>query len=446
MNQGCAEPSAKEPLAGVVVAADAADAPAVQRGARRCAPSYPASPDDAAYYGLAGRFVETVEPHTESAKVAILVQTLLAYGSVIGRSAYFTAEADRHYANLFAVLEGVSAKGRKGSSWGVVKRLVELVDNDWLLNRQQGGLSSGEGLISAVRDRVTKLTAKASAEPAEIIVDDGVSDKRLLAFEPEFASVLRVLNRDGSTLSPLIRQAWDDGNLQTLTKNSPARATGAHVSILGHITDEELRRYLERTEAGNGFANRFLWVCTKRSKSLPEGGNIPPLNEFALEVREAVAFARTVGEVRRDGAAKARWAEVYERLSAGNPGLAGAVTSRAEAQVMRLAMIYALLDMSAEIRCEHLEAALSLWRYVEDSARYVFGDSLGNPVADRLLAEFRQVPAGLDRTAMNKLLSGNRESWQIDAALALLNDKGHIRRVVVPIPDKGRPPEIWAAC
>ena len=92
--------------------------------------------------------------------------------------------------------------------------------------------------------------------------------------ESEFASVLRVAGRDGNTLSAILRDAWDRGRLQTMTKNNAAKATGAHVSLIGHVTADELRRELSSTEAGNGFANRFLWVCARRSKELPEGGDL----------------------------------------------------------------------------------------------------------------------------------------------------------------------------
>ena len=88
----------------------------------------------------------------------------------------------------------------------------------------------------------------------------------------EFANVLKVVTREGNTLSPVIRSAWDDGNLRTMTKNSPARATDAHISIIGHITREEYRRELTETESANGFANRYCIVAVERSKCLPEGG------------------------------------------------------------------------------------------------------------------------------------------------------------------------------
>ena len=91
--------------------------------------------------------------------------------------------------------------------------------------------------------------------------------------------------RDGNTLSVSIRQAWDTGDLRTMTKNSPARATDAHVSIVGHITRDELLRKLNSTEMANGFANRILWACTTRSKELPEGGNLTDADIDPLAAR-----------------------------------------------------------------------------------------------------------------------------------------------------------------
>jgi hypothetical protein len=172
---------------------------------------WPAAPDSSAFHGLAGDLVAAIGPHTEADPVALLVQFLVAFGSVVGRRPHCRAEADRHGLNLYAALVGASAKGRKGTSWGHTRRLIELVDSDWR-DRVQTGLSSGEGLIHAVRDQAVK---------GDDIVDEGVRDKRLLVVEPEFASTLRVLARDGNTLSAIIRTAWDIGDLSTMTKQSP---------------------------------------------------------------------------------------------------------------------------------------------------------------------------------------------------------------------------------
>src|SRR5262249_43087199 len=162
-------------------------------------------------------------------------------------------------------------------------------------------------------------------------------------------------------------------------KNDPVRATGAHVSIIGHITCEELRRYLSATETANGFANRFLWVCVQRSKVLPEGGcpDVNVLDAIKPRLADAIAFASQVQRVGFDSDARTIWYKIYEPLSEGKPGLAGALLARGEAHVLRLAVLYAMLDCSDAIRSPHLLAALALWEYVERSVYFVFGDSLG---------------------------------------------------------------------
>jgi hypothetical protein len=293
--------------------------------------------------------------------VALLAQTMVICGNVIGRRPHFNAEASRHGTNLFAVMVGLTSKGRKGSSLSQVMRILSPVDEQWASQSVQTGLSSGEGLIWAVRDPIERkdpVKEKGRVIRYEtVIADHGVEDKRLLVVEPEFAAVLRIMEREGNTLSATARQAWDSGNLRILTKNSPAKSSDAHVSIIGHITRDELRRYLGSTELGNGFANRFLWVCARRSKELPEGGHLDEADFYSLtnRFREAVKFAGTVREMTRAPKARSLWLDVYSELSQGRPGLLGATTSRAEAQVMRIACTYALLDRAKVICVQHFE-------------------------------------------------------------------------------------------
>ena len=89
---------------------------------------------------------------------------------------------------------------------------------------------------------------------------------------------------------------------------------------------------MRSTEQANGFANRFLFFLVKRSQLLPEGAKIPAnlINSLAADLSTAVAFARNVGEVRRDPEATEDWKAIYEQLSGDGPGgLAGAVIGRA---------------------------------------------------------------------------------------------------------------------
>ncbi len=137
------------------------------------------------------------------------------------------------------------------------------------------------------------------------------------------------------------------------------------------------------------------------------------------------------------------WCSVYPGLSEGRPGLLGAVTSRAESQVMRVALIYALLDRSQCVCRKHLEAALAVWEYAEASARYIFGDALGDPVADEILAALRAHLEGLTRTDIRELFKRNRRAERIDTALRLLLEHGLAR----PQREEtgGRPAERWYA-
>ena len=417
------------------------------REASLCADSWPKL-DEAALHGVIGDLVRAIEPHSEADPVAILVQSLIAFGNVLNRSAYFAAEADRHYLNLNGVMVGETAKGRKGTSWGHVRRTYLTVDPDWVGTRILNGLSSGEGLIWAVRDPITKdeplrEKGRPTGEYQSVIVDRGVEDKRLLVLESEFASTLRVMGRDGNTLSAVIRQAFDGGDIRTMTKNSPAQATGAHISIIGHISKDELCRLIEATEASNGFCNRFLWLCVRRSKALPEGGHFDEATIAPLvkRLREATQFGCGLGEIKRNDEAREIWRTIYRDLSEGKPGLLGAVVSRGEALVMRLACLYSILDMSSVVRPEDLRAALALWEYCEDSAKYIFGQRLGDPIADALLAALRKHPSGMTRTEIRDWFGRNRKAREIDRGLTLLEKQGLARMEASQ--SGGRPIERW---
>src|SRR5262249_44175120 len=110
-------------------------------------PGWPAPPAQEAYHGLAGGLVRLVPPTHGAPPAGLLVQTLVAFGNQVGRTAYFVAESDRHYANEFCVLVGKTAKGRKGSSWGRVQAGLCYADAAWAGQRVSSGLSSAEGLI-----------------------------------------------------------------------------------------------------------------------------------------------------------------------------------------------------------------------------------------------------------------------------------------------------------
>jgi hypothetical protein len=405
--------------------------------AKAQAPDWPVLRDEA-LHGLAGDFVHAVEPHSEADPAALLVQFLASTGSVIGRTAHFEVEARRHYANLFAAIVGDTAIARKGSSWSHAKRVATSADPTWTT---KSGLVSGEGLIDNVRDAV--IVEDELGEPQ--VKQEGVSDKRLLVIEEELARLFRVVGREGNILGTVIRSAWDDGNLSSLSKNSPGKATDAHITIVGHITTDELKQTLGEVDVANGLANRYLWVLARRSKRLPEGGSVDAgeLDRISQGLAEVVTFAKSLEHVGFCPHAREAWHGIYEELSRDRRGAFGAAVARAEAQTRRLALLYAVLDQSPEVRLSHLKAGLALWEYCEQSAAIIFGVTFGNPDASRIYLALRDAKEGLTLSEISALFGRHKSASQLNLALEELERTSFAKKARRET--GGRPAEIWLA-
>ncbi len=386
----------------------------------------------------------TLSPQTEADPVALLLQYLAYFGNAVGRGPYYEVENDKHFANLFVLLAGETAKARKGLSAGRIRHIFDTADPNWARECITGGMSSGEGILHAIRDPVYAIQKGVS-----VMTDPGVEDKRLLLDEREFYSALEVMKREGNILSRIVRDAWDCRPvLRTLTKNTHTRVTNGFISIAGHITIEELRQKLDHTSMANGYANRFLFACVHRSKMLPFGGDALDATVLGTRTRVAIETARNFDRVNMTAAAMELWVAVYPQLSGEVQGLMGALTARAEGQTIRLGLIYALLDGGAAIDRIHLEAALAVWAFCDASTRFIFGDVTGDTIADAILRALRSAGgAGKTRTEIYTLFSSNRRSGDIGRALELLMQRGKARSVTTPPPPgrRGRPTETWYA-
>jgi hypothetical protein len=403
-----------------------------------------------AMHGLAGELVSEIAPETEADPVAILFQFLTGFGNIVGRYSYYQIGKARHYPNLFAVLVGKSARARKGTSWAWARWLLSRAgDEQWADKRIMGGVASGEALIWEVRDPVMKRSRdKDSGSVEEKETDPGIEDKRLLVVEEEFAKLLHMGGREGSTLGDVLREAWDGGNLANRSKVNPSTATGAHISIISHITQMELIETMRSTQAYNGFCNRFLWAAIKRAQLLPFGGaDISDLPQTA-RLRAAIHSASYCHRrMQMTDSALSLWGREYERLSSDIPGILGAVTTRAEPQVLRLALIYALLDDAPEIDVCHLRAAYAIQEYVHQSCRYIFGADLGNETADEIRRVLDCNPQGATQTQLYQYIKKNKSAKELETALKLLKSSGLARESVAAAgPKGGRPVTTWFSC
>jgi uncharacterized protein DUF3987 len=399
----------------------------------------PPTLSEQALYGPLGVWVKVIGPHTEASRAALLFTGLVGIGCLVGRSPYTTLDGARHGVNLFVLLVGRTSGGRKGTAEKRVRALLKDLDPDFEKLNLATGLSSGQGLIYNVRDERPAVGDKPG--------DPGVRDKRLLVTEAEFASALKQLGREGNTLSPNLREAWDAYQLRTLVKGDPLRASEPHISLLAQITPDELRRYLGDSSLWNGFANRFLFVWTDRSQLLPFASYPDSQRErSAIErLHQAIDRARKIGEITQftaDG--RKWWGDQYKILATERPGRLGGATSRGAAQVRRIALLYAALDGADVLDLQHLTAADACWQYAAESAAYIFGDSALSPKVQALDHALRAAGAdGLDRRAIRRQVFGTNSvpRREIDAVLCEVRDAG-LAWVDVE-KTNGRPREMW---
>jgi hypothetical protein len=383
-----------------------------------------------------------MQPHTEADPAGLLIQFLVTAGILFGRRAGIRVGRGVHFPNLYSVLVGgTGGLGRKGTSFADVRAFFHQVEPIFVRERITTGLSSGEGFLMEVRDQITKTDEKGVAT----IIDKGVTDKRTLWFEAEFANVLAVKGRDGNTLSSHLRNGWDGWSvLKVATKNSQLRATDAHIGLIGHITPYELSTCLSEGDAFNGFANRILFACVKASQRLPFGGPNVPLPVLADRLRQRVAFCDHLPGVEWSDGARPLWIELYDQIRPVQDGLVTALSSRAEAQLVRLCLIYALLDESPVVSPSHVLAAKAVWDYCKASLDFLFGaeSSLVDPFK-QILFDLIQSRPGINRNRLDAEM-GYPPRMKLASALIEMEEQGLVSRARERRgPEGGRPAECF---
>ena len=407
--------------------------------------SWPQLPPAAAR-GLAGALAKAATTHSEADPVAIMLTALTSIGALMGRARFIRVGETCHHARLMTALVGETSRARKGTSWAPVHRVIRCAEtiiqsrstSPFPLGRAlqitHGPLSSGEGLISAIRDALNKEDT------------GGTDDKRLLVMDGELGAGLRAMQRQGNTLSMVLRTAWDGpAELAPLIKRDRTVASNPHICVIGHITMQELRALLNANDVWGGLVNRVLWACVRRHAivACPKPIDDGDANKLAGELARVAVYAHErPAELRLTNSAADHWAHVYPELTRDRPGLLGAATARAEAQVLRLALTYALIDGADLVEDDHIEAALAMWRYSDDSANYLFGgldDIELDPDAEKILQALTDGPK--TQTQILDLFSRNLPGRKLQALLTQLRDRGLI--IAAKKPTAGRPQTIW---
>ncbi|WP_421903405.1 bifunctional DNA primase/polymerase [Maridesulfovibrio sp.] len=406
-------------------------------------------PDKAVFYGFAGEFAEFAVEKSEADPIAVLATFLCRFGVEVGQSPHMFA-GEKQYSRINAVLVGQSSKARKGTSSIPIRELFAFNEKEWVsAQTSQGPLSSGEGLIHAIRDPELKYHVdKSTGVGEQITMDPGVDDKRLFILDQEFAGALACTKREGNTLSTIVRTLFDGGTIEPLTKTSKLVATNPHVAITTHITLQELHARLDRVEIFNGFANRFLWLCVRRTKLIPfpEPLDSQHVRSFQKKLHSLLESSKVCSQMDFDPEAKAEWGNIYPLLAKERADLLGSVLNRSEAYVRRIALIYALLDGSDSVRLPHLKAALALWDYCEQSARFIFAGLESDSTCQKIMEALEESSGKLDTSGLYKFFGNHISKRKMTVALNNLLASKNIRIEEVKPQGGGRPRKIFYLC
>jgi hypothetical protein len=384
--------------------------------------TWPDPPAAAAYHGVLGEIALAVAPFTEADPIGILGTLAAMFGVACGgaRTLY---QGSQQRTNLSFLLVGETGmRGRKGTGLDIGRAVFRLayppLADLWLV-----GVASGE----AITGHLGRHDGQ-DGRPAE---------DRVLIVEPEFGRLLTIMNRDGSTLSPVLRNAWDGVPLGHARARDESLVSRHHVTMLGHVTPVELRAKLTEVDAANGFANRLLFLAVRRQRLIPFPTAPDEIVQPWVEpLHLAIVEARLPGEMSFDAAARDRWEDFYAELAlTPRLGLSGAVTGRHEAQVARLALLYALADRSPDVGVAHLEAAIALADYARRSVIWALGDSTGNRHADVLR---RMLVDGEIAWLDARRALGLRTAADMAEVVSVLVDADLAEVVAVPPPGGGR--------
>lgn len=320
---------------------------------------------DDAFYGPLGEYARRNEAGLEIDSLSLLLQLLGVTGVAIGPRAFAKGGQSRHSTNLFTLIVGTTSVG-KGCSGEVANRLGEAIDPGFK-TRTSYNVASAPALVELVTDGLyqtkTKRTKQGTREETQI-VRPAIEDKRHLLFLPEMGSTLVAQNREGATLRDELKNAWDGRTIENNKYNYRERATNPHIGLIGHITPVDLKLGCSRADVGNGYLNRFLITEARRVRSLPFYVPPPDCTDLIDKIRGALSRLGTINKSARslDWGEDARdeWASFYEAFhEKRHPFIADVAeqAGRLHSLVLRVSLIYAVLDESPAMHLRHLRAA-----------------------------------------------------------------------------------------
>jgi hypothetical protein len=318
-----------------------------------------------AFGGLVGEIVDALAPGTDAAREGLLASLLPVLGAVVPVRLYWNRWQQ---SQPFVALIGKSGEGRKSTA---IYRAVDSVGDAIGQNVMNGlllaGISSGEAIVASMSRRQEAGTAVA------------------LVLEEEFARVVAARSREGATLDPMLRAAFDGGQLANLRSDSSRVVMAPYwLPALVAITPGELQSLTTVTDVKSGSGNRWLYICVRR-RDVRADGSAPIL---PLELKKAIQSARDAAspppELQIAEDAKARLEE-YDRWVPTVAGMAIDMTQRMAVHALRAAIVQAGVERASTVSAAHVDRAIALADYGRRGLAWAFGPALIGNKDTRLL-------------------------------------------------------------
>ena len=337
----------------------------------------PVLPDEA-LQGLSGEVAVKLADSTGADVASILGMFLTGFGNAIGRQPHVQFYGHDEPGALFTLIVGKWARGRKGTAWNAVSKLLAHAEPDWAARDIESGLQSSEAMIEAVADSAN-------------------GDPRMLILETEFGRFISAMSAQRK-FGPRMRTAYDGETLSARrVKQAPLIASQHMISLIGMITPGELLALQKLT---GGLESRMLYIYSaparRKLTTDPFKVDEDEIN-LADKVKEALNHAwdsvltltdpisAELAELRgiapktkfriADDVADNWLLEIQPAIE----DIADAIgedyeryTARAQTHVIRLSLLYALADSAEEIGWEHVKAAMAFTEFCLFSARRIF--------------------------------------------------------------------------
>jgi hypothetical protein len=327
------------------------------------------------FYGIAGTLANESAPEVGVSREAVLFQFLIFIGNMCEHKFYFNLGGSKLYLNDYLLIVGETSKAKKGTSLKTVKYFIEKINSDYYKLCIRTGVNSGEGLVNSVRDKVISKEKNKKGEEVETILDEGGKSKIALFIEPEFSRLMKSGKRDGNTATEILRQAWDGDYLEVVVKKDSCSSSDHHISMIGHITQNEFEFLNSNVDSTNGYLNRFLFCRIFNGSPVPLPISFDKLSfDFMPELHSAMAFIKNteIEELALEEDAKELWTDIYNNFFYSPDDNYSDLMARTPTHILKMAMIFAVLDRNNRISKDHLISAKAIVDYSNDSIRFIF--------------------------------------------------------------------------